>query len=200
MGSRERILNAIKKLAQPVVEISSPIADQETKTGLLSAITEKLLSIGADVLVFKERSELKKYLHIKYTENEVLVNAIPNLPNYNVEECLHWQPIEISSVKRFVVKGDIGVAESGAIWVSEESMKVRLLPFVCEQLYIVLYENDLVFDLEEAYERIGILKDGYGVFIAGPSKTADIEQSLVIGAHGPMGLTVLFIKKEIELL
>ena len=60
MGSRERILNAIKKLAQPVVEISSPIADQETKTGLLSAITEKLLSIGADVLVFKERSELKK--------------------------------------------------------------------------------------------------------------------------------------------
>lgn len=200
MGSRERILNAIKKLAQPVVEISSPIADQETKTGLLSAITEKLLSIGADVLVFKERSELKKYLHIKYTENEVLVNAIPNLPNYNVEECLHWQPIEISSVKRFVVKGDIGVAESGAIWVSEESMKVRLLPFVCEQLYIVLYENDLVFDLEEAYERIGILKDGYGVFIAGPSKTADIEQSLVIGAHGPIGLTVLFIKKEIELL
>ena len=166
----------------------------------LSAITEKLLSIGADVLVFKERSELKKYLHIKYTENEVLVNAIPNLPNYNVEECLHWQPIEISSVKRFVVKGDIGVAESGAIWVSEESMKVRLLPFVCEQLYIVLYENDLVFDLEEAYERIGILKDGYGVFIAGPSKTADIEQSLVIGAHGPIGLTVLFIKKEIELL
>ena len=200
MGSRERILNAIKKLAQPVVEISSPIADQETKTGLLSAITEKLLSIGADVLVFKERSELKKYLHIKYTENEVLVNAIPNLPNYNVEECLHWQPIEISSVKKFVVKGDIGVAESGAIWVSEESMKVRLLPFVCEQLYIVLYENDLVFDLEEAYERIGILKDGYGVFIAGPSKTADIEQSLVIGAHGPIGLTVLFIKKEIELL
>ena len=129
-----------------------------------------------------------------------MVNAIPNLPNYNVEECLHWQPIEISSVKRFVVKGDIGVAESGAIWVSEESMKVRLLPFVCEQLYIVLYENDLVFDLEEAYERIGILKDGYGVFIAGPSKTADIEQSLVIGAHGPIGLTVLFIKKEIELL
>jgi L-lactate dehydrogenase complex protein LldG len=117
-----------------------------------------------------------------------------------VEECLHWQPIELSSVKRFVVKGDIGVAESGAIWVSEESMKVRLLPFVCEQLYIVLYENDLVFDLEEAYERIGILKDGYGVFIAGPSKTADIEQSLVIGAHGPIGLTVLFIKKEIELL
>ena len=200
MGSRERILNAIKKLAQPVVEINSPIADQETKTGLLSAITEKLLSIGADVLVFKERSELKKYLHIKCTENEVLVNGIPDLPNYNVEECLHWQPIELSSVKRFIVKGDIGVAESGAIWVSEESMKVRLLPFVCEQLYIVLYENDLVFDLEEAYERIGILKDGYGVFIAGPSKTADIEQSLVIGAHGPIGLTVLFIKKEIELL
>lgn len=199
MDSREEILNRIKKLDLSKVEISCSIAKQEPKTALLSIITEKLLSIGAHVIVFEEMLDLEKYVHAKFAEKQVLVNAIPHLPYYNVEECLHSPSIELSSVKRFIVKGDVGIAESGAIWVSEESMRVRLLPFICEQLYIVLNENDLVFDLDEGYERIGIPEDGYGVFIAGPSKTADIEQSLVIGAHGPIEFTVLFIKQIISL-
>jgi L-lactate dehydrogenase complex protein LldG len=69
----------------------------------------------------------------------------------------------------------------------------RLLPFSCESLVLLLHAKDLVPDMHEAAERISLSGEGYGVYIAGPSKTADIEQSLVIGAHGPLGLTVFLL-------
>ena len=50
-----------------------------------------------------------------------------------------------------------------------------------------------VSDMHAAYARLAERPIGYGMFIAGPSKTADIEQALVIGAHGPRSCTVLLV-------
>ena len=58
---------------------------------------------------------------------------------------------------------------------------------------VLLYEKDIVADMHEAYSKISGTDSGYHVFIAGPSKTADIEQSLVIGAHGPRSMLVYLI-------
>nr|WP_256534367.1 LUD domain-containing protein [Lewinella sp. JB7] len=89
-----------------------------------------------------------------------------------------------------VLRARLGVAENGAMWVSETEAVHRVLPFITQHLVLVVRTSDLVGTMHEAYRRIDVAETGFGVFIAGPSKTADIEQSLVIGAHGPRSLTV----------
>ncbi|HSJ68730.1 MAG TPA: LUD domain-containing protein, partial [Anditalea sp.] len=90
-------------------------------------------------------------------------------------------------------EGQFGVAENGAIWLDEEDLEFRILPFITEHLVIVLDKSKLVGNMHQAYARIGNTPSGFGLFTAGPSKTADIEQSLVIGAHGAKSLKVVLV-------
>ncbi|MGH6693078.1 MAG: LutC/YkgG family protein, partial [Gammaproteobacteria bacterium] len=82
-------------------------------------------------------------------------------------------------------------AENGAVWVPAGSLPQPAALFLAEHVALVVRMGDVVADMHEAYARLarGPLP-AYGVFVAGPSKTADIEQALVIGAHGPRALDV----------
>ena len=103
---------------------------------------------------------------------------------------------ELDSVDLLICRGTLGVAENGAVWLTESQMGHRAAPFLTEYLVLILNEDQIVATMHDAYERIGIAEEGFGLFIAGPSKTADIEQSLVIGAHGPRRHTVLIVRQE----
>jgi L-lactate dehydrogenase complex protein LldG len=92
-----------------------------------------------------------------------------------------------------VVPGRLGVAESGAVWVDGDALPQRALLWLAEHLVLVLPEADLVDHLHDAYARLRFDGPGFGVFVAGPSKTADIEQALVIGAQGPRSATVILV-------
>ena len=76
----------------------------------------------------------------------------------------------------------------------------RALPFIAQNLALVIRKKDVVVNMHAAYERIGgmNLEYGFATFIAGPSKTADIEQSLVLGAHGPKSMTVFLVDEEMS--
>ncbi len=91
----------------------------------------------------------------------------------------------------FVCRGALGVAENGAVWVEESALGHRAAPFLAEHLVLVLDRRRIVEDLHAAYDEVRIDDAGFGLFIAGPSKTADIEQVLVMGAQGPKKLTVV---------
>lgn len=91
-----------------------------------------------------------------------------------------------------IVKGTLGVAENGCIWVPQ-TMKERAVCFISEQLAILLPKSAIVSNMHEAYRRIVFNDYGYGVFICGPSKTADIAQVLVMGAQAARAVKVILL-------
>jgi len=101
-----------------------------------------------------------------------------------------------------VIRGLFGVAENGCIWIPQQ-MKEKAVCFISENLVILLPKSQIVNNMHEAYRRLrerdsksGLeLFDeyGYGSFISGPSKTADIAQVLVMGAQAARSVTVLLL-------
>jgi L-lactate dehydrogenase complex protein LldG len=85
----------------------------------------------------------------------------------------------------------LGVAENGAVWLPLSRLQHRSAVFLATNVIIVLDRARIVADFHEAYASLDVGAEGFGVFVAGPSKTADIEQALVIGAHGPTSLTIV---------
>jgi L-lactate dehydrogenase complex protein LldG len=93
-----------------------------------------------------------------------------------------------------VLRAALGVAENGACWIEGASMPFHALVVIPQHLVVVVDAAALVPDLHAAYARLELAKrPRWGLFLAGPSKTADIEQALVIGAHGARSSTTLLV-------
>ena len=108
----------------------------------------------------------------------------------------HGDAHSLDTLDVLVCETSLGVAENGAVWIATSDTVLRGALFLAARVVIVVREADLVDDLHQAYERIEVRSHSFGAFIAGPSKTADIEQSLVIGAHGPTALTLVLVRAD----
>ena len=91
-----------------------------------------------------------------------------------------------------IIRGEFGVAENGCIWVPQ-TMKEKAVCFISEHLVILLPMNRIVNNMHEAYRQVSFNDYGYGAFISGPSKTADIAQVLVMGAQASRSVTIVLL-------
>ena len=99
---------------------------------------------------------------------------------------------ELNGTDVGIIRGIFGVAENGCIWVPQQ-MKEKAVCFISENLIILLSKSQIVNNMHEAYKRIEFNDYGYGTFISGPSKTADIAQVLVMGAQAARSVTILLM-------
>ena len=197
MSSREKILGAISSnkpvfIDSPVVEIDRIQIEPATA---LAQFTQTLVSIGGTVVQVSDMHLIGDEIKKARDNGKYVVNTLPFLGEVNEEINVSLDATALESVHQAYIGATLGVAENGAVWIYESQMKNRLLPFICQHLVICMRSKDIVPTMHEAYQQIDVFKEGYGVFLAGPSKTADIEQSLVIGAHGARSLLVYLINE-----
>ncbi len=190
--SREKILAAVAKnkpASTPLPTIQNfgnPYAD------LAEQFKSVLTMIGGAVVDVKDWEEIKCYTQTHFGGRRIVTNIV-SLTDIAQESWLKSDPHSLEDVGLAILQGQFGVAENGSVWVTENEMGQRATPFIAETLALVVKKSEIVPKMHDAYARIGAASYGFGAFIAGPSKTADIEQSLVLGAHGPKSMLAFLI-------
>lgn len=194
MSARDTILKAITANKPTLVDLPAiDLAEVIQYTDLLQQYKAVLQSIGGGTVELQDLTSLKEELQTKKAKGDFVVNRIASLGE--VEDSItHLTATDLAAVDTAYLQGTIAVAENGAIWLYESQMGNRLLPFICQHLVIVIEKKNIVATMHHAYQQIESAREGFGVFLAGPSKTADIEQSLVIGAHGARSLIVYIVE------
>jgi len=128
-----------------------------------------------------------------FAEATRISSLFPEGVQGNIDATLIDDPHALATLDWTIAKGEFAVAENGAIWVDGTTLPHRVMLFIAQYLALVVSRSQIVSNLHEAYERIGDPAPGLGIFVSGPSKTADIEQSLVLGAHGCRKLQVFLL-------
>ena len=195
MSSRDAILAAVRRqLPQssplpdfdgPWIHYSDPLAQFSQ---VLEMIGGRCVAVASESEIACELAKLPPFTTARQT-----LSLVPGALAGTVTLVQISDPHQLFDIDYAILPGEIAVAENAAVWVNDLHVTHRVIYFLCQHLALVVRLSDLVHNLHEAYERLSVTASPYGGFIAGPSKTADIEQSLVIGAHGPRSMTVFVV-------
>lgn len=191
---RAAILKSVKEnkpalLPLPEIDLTTFSED----INLLETFKEKVVAVGGAIKELSSINDLDAEIKNKFPNATKIVDCTETSSLGTVSISEVSEPHKLENVDVALIKGEFGVAENGAVWVSENQYPIRVLPFITNDLILVLDKNEIYPHLHEAYKLISERQRTFGVFIAGPSKTADIEQCLVVGAQGAMSLTVFLI-------
>lgn len=187
--SREQILAAARQNKPALVPLPEVTAFTYAANDLVAAFTVAINKAGGAVTLLNGLQELTHKIKEVYPDAQRIANFVQGDTAGN-KELLK----EVALLDVVVLKGQLGVAENGAVWLTDKDCVERVLPFITQHLILLIEKQTLVGNMHQAYAVMGKQNPDYGVFIAGPSKTADIEQSLVIGAHGPRSLQVFIVE------
>ena len=192
-SSRETILNSIRSNL-PKLEVEHPgIRAFQAPAGSLKATFEqRLKEAGGTAYDVVSVAEAKSRLSLLHPHAKVICSAVPEIAGTRRVEAVR-DAHDLADVDVGVVRAQFGVAESGAVWLTQEDLVVDALGFLSQHLIVLLDPEQIVPDMHAAYRRVRLHETAFGCFMMGPSATADVEATLVHGAQGARSLNLFFL-------
>lgn len=193
MSKKEDILskfrkNVIKKYDMPSLDDIKGITYPDPLVQFIS-MTE---NVGGKVVELKNGQDINQLIKELYPDAKEIASNLPEITISTRNPDTIGSPQALNGTDVGVVRGVFGVAENACVWIPQ-TMVEKAVCFISENLVILLDRKQIVNNMHEAYKRIEFTDYGYGTFISGPSKTADIAQVLVMGAQAARSATVVLV-------
>ena len=191
MTARDEILARLRAASTPPAELPdlsrfAPVQYPDLRARFAESVAE----VGGRCVLVEGALDAAVRSLPQFSSARRIVSLVPGVDG-NVDLTAVQDPHELHDVDFCLVPAEFGVAENGACWITDHGRANRAVCYLAQHIAIVVSGSKLVHNLHEAYARLELPRRGFTMFLSGPSKTADIEQALVIGAHGPRSCTVL---------
>lgn len=220
-NARETILGAVRShLPQPPVPLpdaalkagksavgggvgyTGTLADLEKVDGFPAAgesltpfFQKQLTAMGGCSYFVRDLPAAKAKALTLHPEGKVRCSTVPGIDGTRPVQPTD-DPHSLADVDVAILRSRLGVAEAAALWFSSNDLIVPSLGVLAQHLIVLLDTKDIVPTLHEAYGgKLNLEEIPYGVFMAGPSATGDIEGVIIHGAQGARSLTVLLLEE-----
>lgn len=149
-------------------------------------------NVGGKVVELEEGQDINELVRELYPDAKEIASNLPEITIATRNPDTIGSPQALNNTDVGVIRGVFGVAENACVWIPQQMVE-KAVCFISENLVILLKKSEIVNNMHEAYKRIEFNDYGYGTFISGPSKTADIAQVLVMGAQAARSATVVLV-------
>ncbi|NOX54949.1 MAG: hypothetical protein GXP27_11045 [Planctomycetes bacterium] len=199
-SSRDDILAAIRQAALEPAPDPDLTGDWTTYPNPREQFAEMLCAVGGRCEPVASTADITRILNElpAYAEAKRVCSLVDGVGRNDVSLGPEVDPHGLHDLDFAIAPAEFAVAENAAVWVTDEVVQPRAVLFIAQHVALVLPADQIVHNMHQAYQRLSFSKAGFGCFISGPSKTADIEQSLVIGAQGPRSLTVFLLEEQTD--